>query len=156
MNRIEMINEMLKMQEALDEAIYKGHKCEFNIERTYLALIDEVGELTHELKANWCWWKKKVNPVDNDKVLEELIDVWHFVLSIINNTGVKIKWDGKELTCFSKLFNIISMLINYDELEDIDYYIVSLTYKLGFTIEDVYEAYIRKNKINYERLNSGY
>ena len=52
----EMIKEMVEMQKALDESIYNGHGVEYNEERTYLALIDEIGELTHELKAEWCWW----------------------------------------------------------------------------------------------------
>jgi dimeric dUTPase (all-alpha-NTP-PPase superfamily) len=48
-------------------------------------ILDEVGELTHELKANWCWWKKTQPPVDEKKVLGELVDIWHFVLSWQNN-----------------------------------------------------------------------
>ena len=43
-----------------------------------MAILDEIGELTHELKANWCWWKKTQAPVDNEKVLGELVDIWHF------------------------------------------------------------------------------
>lgn len=38
-------------------------------EKLNLAILDEIGELTHELKANWCWWKKSQAPVDNEKVL---------------------------------------------------------------------------------------
>lgn len=158
MTNEDMIFKMIEMQKALDNAIYKGHNTEFDYERSYLALIDEVGELTHELKAKWCWWKKTQAPVDNAKVLEELVDVWHFVLSIKYHqknytiddsvdSGVEIK---------SKLNIIIHSLIDYDFRTYIDYYAYALTVKLGFTMQDVYKAYIEKNRENYRRLESGY
>lgn len=34
--------------------------------------------------------------------------------------------------------------------------LIAITEYLGFTIEQVYEAYCGKNKINYQRLESGY
>ena len=36
------------------------------------------------------------------------------------------------------------------------YSLVALTRKLGFTIEEVYNAYIDKNKVNFERIANGY
>ena len=89
---IEHLKELLEMQRVLDENIYTTHNVEYDEEKTYLALIDEIGELNHELKAEWCWWKKTVKPVDREKVLEELVDVWHFALSIFyqNHCGVGI------------------------------------------------------------------
>ena len=82
----ELIKEMLQMQAKLDQAIMKEYGLtEINEENLRMAILDEVGELTHELKANWCWWKKTQAPVDNDKVLGELVDVWHFALSYQNH-----------------------------------------------------------------------
>lgn len=56
---IELIKEMLQMQTKLDEAIMKEYGL-YTIDEKNLsfAILDEVGELTHELKGNWCWWKK--------------------------------------------------------------------------------------------------
>ena len=34
--------------------------------------------------------------------------------------------------------------------------LVAISEYLGFTIEQVYEAYCNKNKINYQRLKEGY
>lgn len=34
--------------------------------------------------------------------------------------------------------------------------LIAITEYLGFTIERVYEAYCDKNKVNYQRLESGY
>lgn len=158
----EMIKEMVEMQKALDESIYNGHGVEYNEERTYLALIDEIGELTHELKAEWCWWKKTVNPVDNSKVLEELVDVWHFALSIYyHSTGKSCYERITKLYLHNKnadknLPKIIQSIIDTPLKTLILRHMIDLTNALNFTVEDVYEAYIKKNQINYERLKNNY
>ena len=83
---IELIRKMLKMQAKLDEAIMKEYGlAEIDEEKLCFAILDEVGELTHELTGNWCWWKKTQPQVDEEKVLGELVDIWHFVLSWQNN-----------------------------------------------------------------------
>lgn len=46
-----------------------------------IAYLDEVGELVHELKPLWCYWKKNNKEVDKQRVLEELSDCLHFALS---------------------------------------------------------------------------
>ena len=46
-----------------------------------IAYLDEVGELIHELKPIWCYWKKSQKEVDKQRVLEELADCLHFALS---------------------------------------------------------------------------
>ena len=82
----ELIKEMLQMQAKLDESIMNEYGLnEIDEENLRMAILDEVGELTHELKWNWCWWKKTQAPVDDKKVLGELVDVWHFVLSYQNH-----------------------------------------------------------------------
>lgn len=80
-SELRMIETMLKKQDELNSAIMK----EFGLttiskEQIDLATLDEIGEFTHELKGDWCWWKKSQEPVDRNKALEELADVFHFVL----------------------------------------------------------------------------
>ena len=162
MTHIEMIKEMAKMQNALDEALLeKGEKLGkikgFDRERTTFALIDELGELVHELKGDWCWWKATQKPVDRQKVLEELVDVWHFALSLDNNNEYFCYENEfyKENRCF--VLGDIQELINAcieDGLTVPRLY--PLTYSLGFTMENVYSGYIKKNKENYERIKQGY
>ena len=124
-----------------------------------MALIDEIGELTHELKGDWCWWKKTQKPVDRNKLLEELVDVWHFALSYYNHFGgVLTIWLEKDYI-EQRIYNIdvndiISHLITDNSIKL--FICVELTYKLGFEIDDVYKAYIDKNKENYERQKRGY
>lgn len=166
---IKLIKEMLQMQAKLDEAIMKeyGLTC-IDEEKLRFAIIDEVGELTHELKGNWCWWKKTQAPVDRKKVLGELVDIWHFVLSWQNHfkDGEEGMINARAVVRNSKrILNLIKTK-EYrlsEELSDLVAWelckverLIAITEYLGFTIEQVYEAYCGKNKINYQRLKEGY
>lgn len=161
MKDTQMIIEMAKMQAQLDaDLLEKGRKLgkieEYDLNREKIALIDELGELTHELKGDWCWWKATQKAPDKAKVLEELVDVWHFVLSTRTylNVGCEyINYKYMEFLAQKPLGELIASLVEVDKTYK---YIIALTFKLGFTIEDVYHEYIRKNKINYERIASGY
>lgn len=169
-NDVELIRKMLKKKAKLDKAIMDEYGLEeLDEEKLNLAILDEIGELTHELKGNWCWWKKTQPKVDDAKVLGELVDVYHFVLSYTNNFN-----DGESMfdtetdefdrgykyylskTHFNKnaLTNLYSELID-SWLEKLIILVVITEY-LGFTIEQVYKAYCEKNKVNYQRLESGY
>lgn len=165
----ELIKEMLQMQEKLDEAIMKEYGLtEIDEENLRMAILDEVGELTHELKGDWCWWKKTQAPVDDKKVLGELVDVWHFVLSYQNHfnkgeetlmgfSNEKDSVDNLLRRLRSKkifLPNALSYLTRYKLV--IIAVLIAITEYLGFTIKQVYDAYCGKNKINYQRLKEGY
>lgn len=165
----ELIKEMLQMQEKLDEAIMNEYGLtEIDEDNLRMAILDEVGELTHELKGSWCWWKKTQSPVDDKKVLGELVDVWHFVLSYQNHFN-----SGEEMLCnylkekeMSDIFleRLRAKTLHFPfALSHLFYYkftiitvLVAITEYLGFTIEQVYEAYCDKNKVNYQRLKEGY
>lgn len=165
----DLIKEMLQMQKKLDEAIMEEYGLtEIDEENLRMAILDEVGELTHELKANWCWWKKTQAPVDKQKVLGELVDIWHFVLSYQNhfNFGEEARLsyvNEEELsngmlkrlrTKKSNLSKVLTRLVIFES--SIIPVLIAITEYLGFTIEQVYEAYSDKNKINYQRLKEGY
>ncbi len=165
----DLIKEMLQMQKKLDEAIMEEYGLtEIDEENLRMAILDEVGELTHELKANWCWWKKTQAPVDMRKVLGELIDVWHFVLSYQNHFN-----GGEEMLCsYLNEKEMSSTLLERLRVKTINlpftlshlvYYkssiitvLIAISEHLGFTVEQVYKAYCDKNKINYQRLKEGY
>lgn len=165
----ELIKEMLQMQAKLDEAIMKEYGLtEIDETKLSFAILDEVGELTHELKGNWCWWKKTQAPVDEKKVLGELVDIWHFVLSWQNN--INLSEEGL-LTCEQTMKKVDEnrwsiegcrngIVIKLADLPSFSLWkvepLIAITEYLGFTIEQVYECYCDKNKINYQRLESGY
>ena len=127
------------------------------------AILDELGELNHELKGNWCWWKDTQPPVNNQRVLEELVDVWHFVMSL-HYHEVKTKVD---LGIIADLMNISSKAILRLILDTvmtkrpyIDCHIMELlivySKKIGFSVSEIYDAYIEKNQENYHRIEVGY
>ncbi len=165
----ELIKEMLHKQAELDKSIMSAYGLtEIDEEKLRFATLDEVGELTHELKGEWCWWKKTQAPVDDKKVLGELVDVWHFVLSYQNHFN-----SGEEMLCsylnekemsgtLLERLRIKTLSLPF-ALSHLVYYkcsiitvLVAITEYLGFTIEQVYDAYCGKNKINYQRLKEGY
>lgn len=168
-NSVKKIGAMLDMQTVLNDAIMKEKGLtfgngKFNPDTLKRAIIDEVGELNHELKATWCWWKNTQKPVDNLKVLEELVDVWHFVMSkhylvdvpngrqsditILFLSGIKTSRED-ELYRNDPVAAFLELTYELDDL-------IALTFSLGFDIDDVYDMYITKNKINFERLKNGY
>ena len=164
-----LIKEMLHKQAELDKSIMSAYGLdEIDEENLRMAILDEVGELTHELKGDWCWWKKTQAPVDDKKVLGELIDVWHFVLSYQNhfNFGEEARLsylNEEELsngmlkrlrTKKSNLSKVLTRLVIFES--SIIPVLIAITEYLGFTIEQVYNAYCDKNKINYQRLKEGY
>ena len=164
-----LIKEMLHKQAELDKSIMSAYGLtEIDKENLKMAILDEVGELTHELKGEWCWWKKTQAPVDRKKVLEELVDIWHFVLSWQNHfkDGEEGMINARAVVRNSKrILNLIKTK-EYrlsEELSDLVAWplcklerLIAITEYLGFTIEDVYKAYCGKNKINYQRLEEGY
>lgn len=168
-NDVELIRKMLNKQAKLDKAIMKEYGLEeLDEEKLNLAILDEIGELTHELKANWCWWKKTQPLVDKEKVLGELVDIWHFVLSYQNNFNEGEEGLGsapdvkKRVKQQCDLMHSIDDALIYEFIQLVSYpfyrieSLIAITEYLGFTIKQVYEAYCDKNKINYQRLKEGY
>lgn len=165
----ELIKEMLHKQAELDKSIMSAYGLdEIDEENLRMAILDEVGELTHELKGDWCWWKKTQAPVDDKKVLGELIDVWHFVLSYQNHFNGGENGILNALMFIRNSDNIFKLLMTNEyklseTLTDLATWnihkmerLIAISEYLGFTIEQVYECYCDKNKINYQRLESGY
>lgn len=166
---LRMIETMLKKQDELNSAIMK----EFGLttiskEQIDMATLDEIGEFTHELKGDWCWWKKSQEPVNRSKALEELADVFHFVLIYELLYGKRKYLTDPEQYWGSPCsympmvqmdigFGIANALISILKLVDGRLmYLLALSEHLGFCLEEVYAAYMRKNAINMERLKNGY
>lgn len=168
-SELRMIETMLKKQDELNSAIMK----EFGLttiskEQIDLATLDEIGEFTHELKGDWCWWKKSQAPVDRKKVLEELVDIWHFVLIHVNvNLKGTRYFDHYTLDEINRILNTYRVLIESDGLslalgnllmspKGRILQLIAISEYIGFNIQQIYEAYCDKNKVNYQRLKEGY
>ena len=161
----EQLKEMFQMQRTLNKSILDEFGEESMTEEKFeLAIIDELGELTHELKGDWCWWKKSQAPVNRQRVLEELVDVYHFVMTweMLDNENLKIEDLLYYYSYYISRFGngvqgdlndfINNVSIENDKLQ----YLLDLTERLGFSFDEVYQEYLNKNKINYERLKNGY
>lgn len=117
---------------------------------------------------NWNWRKKTQAPVDDKKVLGELVDIWHFVLSYQNHFNFgketllifldEVEISDRFLERFREgyLTLPIALTLLVSDGNSIIEMLIAITEYIGFTIEQVYEAYCGKNKINYQRLKEGY
>lgn len=164
----EQLKEMFQMQRTLNKSILDEFGEEsMTEEKLELAIIDELGELTHELKGDWCWWKKSQAPVNRQRVLEKLVDVYYFVMT----SEMTRRYSSTDEVIDSILNKYEFSINHFDELEKerLDYLIGDISYSydkltvllqltkcLQFSFDDVYQEYLNKNKINYERLKNGY
>lgn len=168
-SELRMIETMLKKQDELNSAIMKEYGLTtISKEQIDLATLDEIGEFTHELKGDWCWWKKSQEPVNRNKALEELVDIFHFVLIYELFYGKRKYLTDPEQYWGSPCsympmvqmdigFGIANALISILKLKDGRLmYLLALSEHLGFCLEEIYAAYMRKNAINMERLKNGY
>ena len=161
------ISELFEMQKKLDQTIEKekGIK-EDATDYMITALFSEIGEALNE----WRWFKiwsndRKPRP----GLLEELVDCLHFILSIGWRCGLEKyfvipdqlpeKLDRSAMHYFIKLCNKLGDFYdlrtkwNYQRITE---YYVMLVYALGFTWEQIEQAYMEKNRVNYERQANGY
>ncbi len=92
----------------------------------------DLGELDDEQKAKWVLNYTRAMQQE----LAELVD------------SVPWKWWAKYQTFDEQNARV--------EVVDLFHFLVSLAQALGMSAEDVYEAYLKKNKVNHERQDSGY
>lgn len=159
------ISELYEIQKKLDDRICMEHGLEgMNlVPAKILALQVELGELANETRCFKFWSNKGPSP--KESVLEEYVDCLHFILSIglesgftgidpakINNTDNLV---GQFQDIFARItaFQHEPMLNNYEKLFN---YFLLLGRKLDFTEDEIYFAYLEKNKINHQRQDEGY
>ena len=148
------IKKMLKTQKELDAALFeKGGLKEYPVEQIKTAYRVELGEALQEWKS-FKYWKKNKGIIDVNKLLEELSDCLHFALSLeneIKNYNYEEvfkyydKYDLYEI--IDKCFTIYGTVLGDT---------IALGLKLGFTLDQLEEAYYKKNKINWDRIANNY
>ena len=170
------LKEMLEMQEQLDQAIFAEHEISYEeiLKKNgfFWAILDELGEWNHEIKPEWCWWKKEKKPIDRQKVLEEFVDIFHFAMSRDLAAWNGLRWSVLPYTIEGELLiegrknlpiekRISWFLYRLAEPVDINKptmtgQVLSIAQAIGYSLDEIYEAYMAKNKINFERLANGY
>lgn len=178
---LEFTNDTISHQARLDEYIreQKGISDEEWLGDKFfvfheLAYKTEVSEFINECHDVWKYWKSK--PVDTNRIVDEFVDVVHFANLIVNKVSV----DGYHISETDELRPIVYDLWreaknnkiaphvflhtlekpNFDTvkstLRPIVHSIRFLYEQYGIGIEDVIDAYHKKNKENYERQQNGY
>lgn len=107
--------------------------------------------------------------VEKNPLLEEFVDCLHFILSIGNSVNMKVRRPRKLVSFFenvtgdfNSVFRIIAEWNKFNLLLDEDLFYLGLNNflalgdSLGFTWEQIEQAYMDKNKVNHERQQNGY
>jgi dimeric dUTPase (all-alpha-NTP-PPase superfamily) len=164
------LRRLFHIQEQLDHKISKTHGLTDQplLEPKLLALQVELGELANETRCFKYWSLKP--PAARETILEEYVDGLHFVLSIGLEQGYEGQIGEKEqmielmrindaTEAFLQLYQDIS---HFAIKQDIAAYtlllesFLQLGATLGFTSEEMMEAYLDKNKVNHQRQAEGY
>ncbi|UYZ21005.1 dUTP diphosphatase [Mesobacillus jeotgali] len=158
---------LFEMQKALDHHIESQHKLEAEdlFDRKVLALLVEIGELANETRCFKFWSVKP--PSQTEIILEEFVDGVHFILSL----GIECGYDDLETIPqsqsdeldttkqFLSIYEFVQKFRNSRRKEDYVQLFQSylkLAQLLGLNEEQIEQAYIKKNEVNYDRQRQGY
>lgn len=150
-------------QKPLSKHIEEKHPIkegEDRVKQKCFALMTELAECANEWKGFKFWKVKRI--ANHEEMLEELADIIHFVADIGLEIGVKDyqiqKVDENTLGLFAAGM-YLSYMVGYSKFHLFDNLISvvdELVVSLGFTKEEIMNAYHRKNQINFERQANSY
>ncbi|MCJ7688834.1 MAG: dUTP diphosphatase [Clostridiaceae bacterium] len=159
------LQRLFQMQNTLDKRILTEHNLENMqlLQKKILSLQVELGELANETRCFKFWSTKK--PSSKDVILEEYVDCLHFILSIglekkFDDVTLNTKYNTSEL--FQQFLNLYVNISDFIICSSLDNYLtvfqnfLCLGENLGFSKEDIENAYLNKNNINHERQDNGY
>lgn len=85
----DMLVEIFRLQERFDTALVEKRGLDFDqetwIQKEVLAIISELSEILDEV--NFKWWKDP-QPIDHERLKEEIVDVLHFFVSMCIKAGI--------------------------------------------------------------------
>jgi dimeric dUTPase (all-alpha-NTP-PPase superfamily) len=170
---------LFEMQKVLRDRIAYNEPDRFN--KLVLALLVELGECANEWRG-FKFWSKNQEPrtkkFDEDydlihmescgleqsnPLLEEYVDGLHFVLELGIECNISpmiitapVEFDNNT-EAFITVFNYVTTY-QYDQsfyIDMLDHYL-GLGKSLGFTWEQIEQAYLAKNTINHQRQEENY
>jgi len=158
---------LFSMQETLDKHIIDNHQLQQKdlMEEKYLALLVELGELANETRCFKFWSTKPASA--RKKILEEYVDGVHFILSLGIEKGYQFAKDSalmtpEEVTLTEQFNNVFQAIIKFRAVSTQENYhklfrqFLQLGHLLDFSSDDIYQAYIDKNEVNFARQADGY
>lgn len=152
------IQQCLKLQDRLNSIIDPDWKSNRIPKDFYRAIWLECAEAVESLP--WKWWKHTEPNWDNVKI--EIVDIWHFILSlaILEEEDLSDFLDGLEdlyvyddLTIY--LFERIAESALLQDFESVLYFFGNLV-KETISFEELYKTYVGKNLLNILRQELGY
>ncbi|CAM3947425.1 dUTP diphosphatase [Mesobacillus thioparans] len=158
---------LFKMQKALDGHIESQHNLEQEdlFDRKVLALLVEIGELANETRCFKFWSVKPASEIDI--ILEEFVDGVHFILSLGIECGFEDLTEipqskSDELDATNQFLAIYEHVQKFRTSRNKEDYMqlfqsyLKLAELLGLTENQIEQAYIQKNEVNYDRQRKGY
>lgn len=157
--------QLFSMQQQLDQYIQSNHNLKTSelFEKKILALLVELGELANETRCFKFWSHK--NASERSIILEEYVDGLHFILSI----GLDLNYHKEEIAVMTvdleltELFNLVySSIIALQQDQTSDNYknlfglFLALGEKLGYSEQEIKNAYDDKNQVNFTRQDTQY
>ncbi|ANU25699.1 dUTP diphosphatase [Planococcus versutus] len=159
------LQELFKMQAELDHFIQSNQNITEDVFRKKgLSLLVELAELANETRCFKFWSSKKAS--ERSVILEEYVDSIHFLLSlgIEKDLNTLENWpepiSEKDLTelFLQTQYAIQAFLKNYSMSNYMEIWSCygGIAVALEFSYDEVLDAYMKKNKTNYDRQNEGY
>lgn len=161
------------MQEKLDKRIIreKGLQGQDLLENTVTALLVELGETANEWRG-FKHWSADRRP-RTEKLLVEYVDCLHFFLSIarqlqldpenLYDINTHIRPEGTTANMFTTLIYQVSRIGLCESRASKELYFrqalelfMTLGRRLGFSYDQIAEAYVAKNEVNHQRQATGY
>lgn len=130
-----------------------------------IALRVEIGEFVNEARDIWKYWKGEA--VNRERLLDEAIDVIHFIFLQLNKVDATIDEKTKNINYWIKSanefigFELTATHLHLLLTEDYTYYyilafILVILDRYGFTTANIIDQYNEKNKKNFDRITNGY
>lgn len=156
---------MLELQDRMNKKIHPEWRTQGFA--WYRAIWVECAEMMDHY--GWKWWKKQ-DP-NMEQVRLEIIDIWHFCLSIMTILDMSAESIAGELIAGELTLKSSKKDIFGDELIEIlenfaggvlackSFHMdpfVELMQEAGLSFDDLYTGYVGKNVLNYFRQDNGY
>lgn len=149
---------MLKMQDEINTVVHPDWKNQ-NFDWDRAAWI-ECAELMEHI--GWKWWKKQETNLEQAKL--ELVDIWHFILSLCiqkNYSAIRVCGNitsntKQELDVNPIFVEDLAAGLLTSNLETNIFYFFRCCAGLGLSFDELYKLYIGKNVLNKFRQANGY
>ncbi len=159
------LTDLYALQANLDTEICQKHDVTYATTRTrrLLALLVEIGELINSTRC-FKYWSNKGSE-SKERVLDEYSDGVHFFLSLGIDIGVKsyhISYSKDKEEVNEAFLHLYHLVLTFLKKQNEKTYVrafscfLSLIYPLGFTMDELLDAYLKKMQVNHQRQDSDY